>query len=73
MLLESYCFSAANKLVCNLLAKHLKKSTQLYKNEEMTEFVSYTFADVKSLIWASTSTRGQVATPLQIKAGSTSL
>ena len=39
----------------------------------MTEFVSYTFADVKSLIWASISTRGQVATQLQIKAGSISL
>lgn len=73
MLPKSYCFFSVNKLACNLLAKHLKKSTQLHKDKEMTEFISYIFVNVKSLIWASTFARGQVATQLQIKAGSISL
>lgn len=54
----------------NLLARHLKKSTQLHKDEEITQFVSYTFVDVKSLTWSSGGDGGQVATQPQVKAGS---
>lgn len=50
---ESYCSSAVNRSACNLLAKSLKKSTELqgeaHNSEEMTEFKSRCFACITIL------------------------